>query len=343
MRLRAFVRGSMVALAGAAVVFAGPAAQPASADPTLDDAKDKLAAIEQEQSEIGEQWAEVKLQLTEGKTKVETLNADIAAQQRKVNALRKQAQQVTISRFQNRGVDITVQLVTSPDPDSFLSDMSTMGKVDQNMNSLLQDFQAQQANLADLQRAARDQVTTIAAEEQRLASLKSQIDAKTRESQALVDQLTEQERQRLNADDAASRDMSRQALADDSLVDGDGSADSRALRAVKYAVSKVPTGQYVWGAEGPNNFDCSGLMVAAYRSVGVSLPHSSRAQFGLGRPIARDQLKPGDLLFFYSPVHHVGMYMGNGLFVHARNPRNDLEITKLSTYPAYQGARRVVG
>ena len=99
MRLRAFVRGSMVALAGAAVVFAGPAAQPASADPTLDDAKDKLAAIEQEQSEIGEQWAEVKLQLTEGKTKVETLNADIAAQQRKVNALRKQAQQVTISRF----------------------------------------------------------------------------------------------------------------------------------------------------------------------------------------------------------------------------------------------------
>lgn len=343
MRLRAFVRGSMVALAGAAVVFAGPAVQPASADPTLDDAKDKLAAIEQEQSEIGEQWAEVKLQLTEGKTKVETLNADIAAQQRKVNALRKQAQQVTISRFQNRGVDITVQLVTSPDPDSFLSDMSTMGKVDQNMNSLLQDFQAQQANLADLQRAARDQVTTIAAEEQRLASLKSQIDAKTRESQALVDQLTEQERQRLNADDAASRDMSRQALADDSLVDGDGSADSRALRAVKYAVSKVPTGQYVWGAEGPNNFDCSGLMVAAYRSVGVSLPHSSRAQFGLGRPIARDQLKPGDLLFFYSPVHHVGMYMGNGLFVHARNPRNDLEITKLSSYPAYQGARRVVG
>ena len=342
MRLRAFVRGSLVAVAGAAVVFAGPTVRPASADP-LSDAKDKLAAIEQEQSKIGEQWAEVKLQLAQGKTKVATLNADIAAQQKKVDGLRKQAQQVTISRFQSRGVDITVQLVTSPDPDAFLADMSTMGKLDQNMNSLLQDYQAQQANLADLQRAARDQVSTIAAEEQRLASLKKQIDAKIQEGQALVDQLTEQERQRLNAEDAASRDASRQAAAEEDFVDDSGSADSRAIRAVKYAVSKVPTGQYVWGAEGPNNFDCSGLMLAAYRTVGISLPHSSRVQSTLGRPVARDQLKPGDLLFFYSPIHHVGMYMGNGMFVHARNPRNDLEITKLSTYPAYQGARRVVG
>jgi cell wall-associated NlpC family hydrolase len=84
-------------------------------------------------------------------------------------------------------------------------------------------------------------------------------------------------------------------------------------------------------------------MLAAYRSVGISLPHSSRVQSTLGRPVARSELKPGDLLFFYSPIHHVGMYMGNGLFVHARNPRNDLEITRLDSYPAYQGARRVVG
>lgn len=339
MRLRAIVRGTLVALCSAAMVFAGPTARPASADPTLDDAKAKLAEIEQQQSEIGEQWSEIRLQLAQGKTKVATLNADVAAQQRKVDALRKQAQQAAISHFQTRGVDITIQLVTSPDPDSFLSDMSTMGKLDQNMNALLQDYQVEQANLAELQRAARDQVTTMAAEERRLATLKDQIEQKIREGQALVDQLTEQERQRLNADEAEYTEDAGDA---DGLID-EGSADPRALRAVKYAVSKVPAGQYVWGAEGPKNFDCSGLMLAAYRSVGISLPHSSRAQFSVGRPVSRDQLKPGDLLFFYNPIHHVGMYMGNGLFVHARNPRNDLEITKLSSYPAYQGARRVVG
>ena len=338
MRFRTVVRGGLVALSGLAVVLAGPAAQPASADPALDDAKAKLDKVEQQQSELGEQWSEAKLQLDQGKQKVATLNADIASQQTKVDAMRTQAQQVALSRFQNRGVDITIQLVTAPDPDSFLADMSTMGKVDQNMNSLLQDYQAQQANLADLQRAARDQVATMAAEEKRLSGLKDQLDEKITESKNLVDQLTEQERQRLNADDGAiSRDDVRGDLVDT------GDANARAVAAVQYAVSKVRSGQYVWGAEGPNSFDCSGLMLASYRSVGVSLPHSSRAQFGVGRPVSRSELKPGDLLFFYNPIHHVGMYMGNGLFVHARNPRNDLEITRLDSYPAYQGARRVLG
>lgn len=337
MRLRTGVRGGLAALAGLAVVLAGPAAVPAAADPTLDDAKAKLEKIEQQQSELGEQWAQVKLQLEQGRQKIATLNSDIATQQRKVDALRTQAQQFALTTFQNRGVDVTVQLVTSADPDAFLSELSTMGRVELNMNSLLQDYQAQQANLADLKRSANDQVTNIAAEERRMSSLHDELDKKLDEGQALVDQLTEQERQRLNDDDAVSRDDVR-----DSLID-DAAANARVLAAVKYAVSKVKTGQYVWGSEGPNTFDCSGLMVASYRSIGISLPHSSRAQFSVGRPVSRDELKPGDLLFFYNPIHHVGMYIGNGLFVHARNPRNDLEITRLNSYPAYQGARRVIG
>lgn len=341
-RLRALLRGALVAVASSAVVLAGPL--PAHADPTLDDAKAKLAAIEDEQSRIGEEWSEAKLNLAEGKAKVKTLNADIATQQTKVDALRGQAQRLAISRYQTRGVDITIQLVTSPNPDEFLSDMTTMGKVDQNLNSLLQDFQAQQANLDELKRSAADQVTELAAQEKKLAELKAQIDAKTRESQALVDQLTEQERQRLLAEQAASREASdRAAVDEDLIIDNSGTADERAVKAVKYAVSKVPGSSYVWGAEGPNSFDCSGLMLAAYKTVGISLPHSSRAQFSVGRAVDRSDLKPGDLLFFYNPIHHVGMYIGDGKFVHARNPRDGLEITVLSSYPAYQGARRVIG
>ena len=345
MRLGALVRAGLVALSGIAMVLAGPVATPAKADPTLDDARAQLERIERQQSEIGEQWAEVKLKLGRSRAKVDTLNADILAQQRKVDGLTSRARQAALNRFQNHAVDPTLRLVTATDPDSFLADVSRMNKFDQNLNSLLQDYQVQQAQLAGLRRSAREQLNTVAAEEKRLAELKSQIDAKIREGQALVDRLTEQERARLAAEEAASRDASRTAVAAAVEIgdDDSGKADARALAAVKYAVSKVPAGQYVWGAEGPNSFDCSGLMLAAYRTVGVSLPHSSRAQSRLGRPVARDQLKPGDLLFFYNPIHHVGMYIGDGLFVHARNPRNDLEITQLSAYPAYQGARRVVG
>ena len=122
------------------------------------------------------------------------------------------------------------------------------------------------------------------------------------------------------------------------------SANARALGAIRYATSKVKIGQYVWGSSGPTGFDCSGLMQAAYRTVGISLPHSSRAQANVGRAVSRSELKPGDLIFWYHPIHHVGMYIGNGKIVHARNTRVDLVIQTLASYPApWAGARRVVG
>jgi cell wall-associated NlpC family hydrolase len=117
----------------------------------------------------------------------------------------------------------------------------------------------------------------------------------------------------------------------------------KAGKVVKAALSRVATGQYVWGASGSTSFDCSGLMIYAYRQIGVSLPHSSAVQSTLGKAVSVKNLKPGDLLFFYSPVHHVGMYIGHGRFVHARNPTNDLEVDSLSAYGHFTTARRILG
>ena len=77
---------------------------------------------------------------------------------------------------------------------------------------------------------------------------------------------------------------------------------------------------YVYGAAGPNAFDCSGLTMMAWAQAGVGLPHSSSAQYGSGPHVAASDLQPGDLVFYYSPISHVGMYIGNGLIVHAANP-----------------------
>ena len=119
-------------------------------------------------------------------------------------------------------------------------------------------------------------------------------------------------------------------------------ARAKAMKAVRAAVAKVKKGQYVRGRSGPNSFDCSGLMVYAYRKIGIKLAHSSRALSTRGKKIAKKNLKVGDLVFYYTPVHHVAMYIGNGKIVHARNPRNDLDITKLSKYPHYRWARRII-
>jgi peptidoglycan DL-endopeptidase CwlO len=98
---------------------------------------------------------------------------------------------------------------------------------------------------------------------------------------------------------------------------------------------------YVWGGSGPDGFDCSGLTSYAYAAAGVSLPHSSRAQSRLGTAVPRAELQPGDLVFFGSPVYHVGIYVGNGKMVHARDFHQPVAVTSVDM-GEYAGARRIL-
>jgi len=117
---------------------------------------------------------------------------------------------------------------------------------------------------------------------------------------------------------------------------------SAAQTAVNTALAQVGK-PYVWGAAGPGSFDCSGLTQYAYKAAGVSLPHSSSMQSGMGTPVARSALQPGDLVFFYSPVSHVGMYIGNGQMVHASTAGEPVKVVALDSMPDYNSARRIVG
>lgn len=97
---------------------------------------------------------------------------------------------------------------------------------------------------------------------------------------------------------------------------------------------------YVWGGSSPSGFDCSGFVMYVYAQVGISLPHSSSAQYGSGGYVNRDSLEPGDLVFFGSPIHHVGIYIGNDSFVHAPHSGDVVKISSLSSRSNYSGACR---
>lgn len=114
---------------------------------------------------------------------------------------------------------------------------------------------------------------------------------------------------------------------------------SKAKRALAFAKKQIGD-SYRYGASGPSSWDCSGLTQGAYKSVGVKLPHSARQQYSKGKRIKKSDLRPGDLVFFYGGISHVGMYVGDGKIVHASRPGKPVKIDPMKYMP-YQGARRV--
>jgi cell wall-associated NlpC family hydrolase len=99
---------------------------------------------------------------------------------------------------------------------------------------------------------------------------------------------------------------------------------------------------YVWAAEGPGSYDCSGLVLYAFAAAGISVPHSSRMQSQMGSPVSRSQLQPGDLVFFYSPVSHVGIYIGGGQMVHAPTFGDVVRIAGVDDMGGYSHAMRLI-
>lgn len=116
--------------------------------------------------------------------------------------------------------------------------------------------------------------------------------------------------------------------------------NEKANKALSFCKSKLGT-PYLWGGTGPR-YDCSGLMMKAYASVGISIPRTSKQQSTFGKSVSKSNLQIGDLVFFGSPVHHVGMYCGNNQYIHAPKTGDVVKISSLSGRKDYTCARRVV-
>ena len=118
-------------------------------------------------------------------------------------------------------------------------------------------------------------------------------------------------------------------------------ASPAAKRAAALETAMAQIGKpYRYGATGPSAFDCSGLTSFAFKNAGVSIPRTSRAQSTVGTPVSKGDLQPGDLVFFYKPVSHVGIYIGNGQVVHASTSGQPVKIGSVDKMP-FSGARRV--
>jgi peptidoglycan DL-endopeptidase CwlO len=320
-------------------LFVFPASLPAAADPplTVAEARARIAQLETDAAAIDQQYAGVKEQIKQGRARLKLKQADVQVQTDKVARMKLQVGQVALAQFQNRSLDTAAQLFVTPDTERFLSQISTVQKVSENQNSALQDYQEAQANLAALEHSAETDLAALSEKQKQLKSLTDASDKKLDQAKRVLAKLTGDARSQLaaaekrataRANAAASRDAAR----------GPISGSGKGAKALAYA--KAQLGEpYVRNGAGPSGWDCSGLTMRAWGSVGVSLPHSAGQQYSRGRSVAKSDLQLGDLVFFYNPISHVGLYAGNGRVIHAPRPGKSVEYIKMSYMP-YVGARR---
>ena len=321
------------------------APQLAQADPplTVDEAKAQIAELETEAAAIDQESVGVKQGLAESKAKLKLKKADVTAQTAKVQRLRQQAGQAALAQFQNRHLDAAAKLLLSDDEDDFLSQISTVEKVSENQNSALQSYQEEQAKLTELERSTETETARLKKEQAALEKLRTDSATKIAESKAVLAKLTEEERQRIAAEEAKARQEAQAAAegTDASTTDTTSSlpaGSSKGATALAFAKSQLGK-PYRYASAGPNAYDCSGLTSAAWAKAGVSLPRTSQSQIGVGRSVSKSELQPGDLVFYYSGITHVALYAGNGQIVHAPRPGKSVEYASLDSMP-FAGARR---
>ncbi|MFT3872207.1 MAG: NlpC/P60 family protein [Nocardioides sp.] len=299
---------------------------PGYAAPSIDDVQKRVDRLYDEAEQAAERHNNIQLKLEDLRADLSAMQADEQRQQRRLSVVQTQVADSIVRQYQGEGLSTVGQVVVSDDPSGFLGELSTVSAVTDVQTGLYADYATQLKALDIKHSATAKRTKQITAAEKESAEAKATADKKLSEAQAELDKLKEEQRQELLSNDGST------------VAPSNVPASGRAAAAVHYALAQVGKA-YVYGAAGPNAFDCSGLTMASWAQAGVGLPHSSSAQFGSGPHISEGALRPGDLVFYYSPIHHVGMYIGNGLIVHAANPGAGVRVAPLHSMP-YVGAVR---
>ncbi len=330
-----------IALAGAATAtgFDGTG----HAEPQLSPAevKAKVDKLYEEAEVATEKYNGAKEKADKAQSRLDELRDEVARKQDRLNSAREALGSMAAAQYRSGGLDPALQLALSDDPDQYLEGAAFAERAGSRQATAVSRVRKQLREIERLRGVAHVEVASLKSRQAELKRHKKTINGKLTSARRLLGQLSEEERAALG-DAGGAGHASRSSARDLTPVTPSGSVkapDSRAAAAVSYAYGKLGS-PYVWGATGPDAFDCSGLIQAAYRSAGISLPRTTYAQINAGRRVSRSELSPGDLVFFYSGISHVGIYVGNGQMIHAPNPSAPVRLAPVDSMP-FAGATRV--
>ena len=360
---RAPTRGSARSIAVGAVLAAAvsltPTAATADPRPSIEDVQTRVDRLYHDAETASERYNTGREQLSVAQRELRTLRADLAGQERLVATMRARLGAMVAAQAQNSPLSTATELLASEDATTFLAGVAAVQSFNEQQAVQVGSYEEEVDELAEQREAMTAQVGRVADDVQQLRETKAELDAKAARAENLLANLKAERRERVEArmaavaaeEAAAAEAAAEEAAAAEAQADAEAEPEPAApaaapdvapdasvqtsgsgSSAVDFALAQVGDA-YVYGAAGPSAWDCSGLTMAAWAAAGVSLPHSAAMQPGMGTAVSVSDLQPGDLVFYYSPVSHVGMYIGNGQLVHAPNPSTSVEVVSVTSMP----------
>ena len=298
-------------------------AQTVSSPPSLKELVAQATQLSNEVDSLGQQYDGLKIQLGHANSEVKIANQAAARAEAAMAGSQKAVAQLAAMGYMDGGMDPTLQMLTSGNPDLFLSQASTVEQLDNEAGMRLSTLQREQLAAERAQVTAKEEIATA-------NELQSEINGKVTTIHAKLDVLNS------SAMSQAMAVFDQTGSYPDIVLPEATNVGTTALRAALTQRGKP----YVWGAAGPNSYDCSGLVMWAFAQEGISLPHYTGDQWNSGMHVSRADLEPGDLVFFFADISHVGLYLGNGLMVDAPSTGQVVQVQPVF-WDDYVGAVRI--
>jgi peptidoglycan DL-endopeptidase CwlO len=303
------------------------------AEPSMDEVEQRLDTLYHEAEAAQERLNTLNEQMDDKRERLTALKSELRAQRRQYTHTSNAVAGMVAEEAQSveSQLSATQQLILADSPGEFQTKLAAQEALSEQKGQMLVRLTTVANKLALREQQVSRQLADVRADQKQAAKEENTVDAKVADAEDLLAELRAEHRAALRRQRAqeASRSAVRTTTAPVSGAAG---------VAVDFAMDQIGDA-YVYGAAGPDAWDCSGLTMGAWGAAGVSLPHSSSAQMSSGTPVSSSDLQPGDLVFYYDPVSHVGIYVGNGQIVHASNPESPVSTAPVFSMP-YSGAVR---
>ncbi len=319
---RALVFSTALTAFTLALPLAAGNAQPSAPQPSFNELVAQAKLLARQIDALSQQYDGLRVSLTETRSAANAAAKTAARDTAALAGGMRQVSQIAAESYVTGGYDPTLQLATSSNPQAFIDRASIMNHLQSENGAVIHGLQTARAAANRAQQAAQQQYAQIAA-------LSAQMGAKKNQIQSKINLIESSAYKKALAIASQTGRFPVSAPVGDSL----------GARALRFALTKQGD-QYVWGAAGPGSFDCSGLVMWAYKQIGIQLPHYTGDQWNSGVHVSKSQLEPGDLVFFYPDIGHVGLYIGNGLMVDAPDFGEPVHVEPVY-WNVYVGAVRI--